>query len=90
MELTYNKINVEIYTISFKNDLDTGEKELDLFRGLVKKLYEESKKAGFRNRYSVKEKDFIKELYTNSIGEDAGPDVQNLGSGLTYVPSSYD
>jgi hypothetical protein len=85
MELSKEKINVEIFNVSFQNDYDTGLNELEIFANIVKKWHKESSKSGFKKLFNNNEREMITGLYDNLFNREKPPSVQNMSSSLTYI-----
>lgn len=78
MELKHEKANYEIFSIVLTVDHLDGSDELSTFKSILTKLYNDSKKPGFKTKFTIVERDFITEMYLNCVGEDEGPNVTNL------------
>lgn len=85
MEVDFQKVNVEQLSITFQNDLINNSFELKTFGNIIKKIYKESNKAGFKKMFNAEEKAMIDELYEEFVADNT-QNVNNIGSGLTYVP----
>jgi hypothetical protein len=86
MELEHQKVNYESFIISLTVDHLGGINELDTFKGILKKLSTDSKKVGYKTKYTMLERELIDELALNILGEDKGEqNVSNLNGGLTEV-----
>lgn len=86
MEAHRERVNIEIFTMSFENNLDTGISELDVFKKIIKKVHKDAVMAGFKNKYTKAERSVIEEINTQLFGEEVVQNISNVHSNLTYVP----
>ena len=85
MELEHQKVNYESFIISLTVDHLEGTNELGTFKGILKKLREDSKKSGFKTKFNLLERELILELALNILGEESSPEVVDYGSSVSVV-----
>lgn len=85
MELSKERVNIEMFNISFQNDYDTGSNELEIFASIVKKWNKEATKPGYKKTFNVGERALIESLYKVLFKEDGGVNVTNINGGLAHI-----
>lgn len=63
MEIERQRVNIEQYTLTFQNDLDSGMNELEIFMNVVNKWHTETKRAGFKKLFNSDEVGLINQLH---------------------------
>lgn len=84
MEVDLQKINIEQLTLTFVNDVSSGQNEIAILASILKKWIKEARKVGFRKTYNSDEQDLIEQLYEQLIGDESQT-VQNVSGGPTFV-----
>lgn len=78
MKATKQKINVEIFILTFQNNYDTGISELSIFSEIIKKISQESKKAGYKKLFTLEERNFLDEIYSQLVPDNKAPNIQEF------------
>lgn len=69
MQIQRDRVNIATATLQFTKDFDTEEGDLEVFVGLIKKLYGETRKAGFKKMFNLEEQSLITDIYEELIGD---------------------
>jgi len=90
MQLSKERINVEMFNISLENDHETGVNELETFAEVIKKCNTESKKSGFKKVFNGTERSLIEGIYKILFKEDGSPQISKIDGGLTNIVNYED
>ena len=90
MNINLEKIHQDIITIEFITDHngETEENDAAVFASIIQKLYKDSNRIGFKQKYTKDEKELIGRLYGIVAVQEPtneAPNVQEYPNRTTYV-----